>query len=69
MPFGLAEPYPPLREAAYADGVAELIGPADDPEGWELFTDSVKGRLFDNEEVDVYLRVSLICKSLVGLLF
>lgn len=58
VPFGTTEPYSPLREAVYAQGGTELIEPADDPDGWELITSSVKGRLFDQEDVEIYLRVS-----------
>lgn len=55
---GQVERYSPLREAVYAEGATELVGPAEDPDGWELASGSAKGRLFDQEDVEVFLRVS-----------
>ena len=50
----------PLREAAYAEPGAALVGPGDDPDGWELKTATLKGRLFDADDVEVYARVSVL---------
>ncbi|KAF8311732.1 hypothetical protein DL93DRAFT_2168838 [Clavulina sp. PMI_390] len=64
-------PYPPLRQEVYLAATQpsqpgepvprplELIGPEDDPDGWELFSATVKGRLFDREDVEVYVRLNL----------
>lgn len=49
-----------MRETAYAEGATELVGPGDDPDGWELTTGSAKGKLFDQQDVEVFIRVSFI---------
>lgn len=49
--------YSLMREAAYAEDAAELVGPADDPDGWEMTSGSAKGTFFHHEVVEVFFRV------------
>jgi hypothetical protein len=59
-PLTRPEPFPPLRQAHYAEGLGQLAAPEEDPAGWTtLLPTTISGRLFDARDVSVTCTLSL----------